>query len=186
MTDTTPLQVFSNVAHNLRTTRLRLGWSQEKLALQADVSRRMLVNIEAGASNVSIATLDRLADAMGLTFSALVRAPGDEAPLRVWQGQNVNSHATLLQSLPLPGGTLELWEWQLQAGEHYLAEPDPAGCGEIVQVREGVLTVSYPGHRIPLGAGQSASYLTDQGYAYHNHGSSTVHFSRSILMPLPG
>ncbi|WP_174874830.1 helix-turn-helix domain-containing protein [Vogesella oryzae] len=185
MSEHPPLQVFSHVAHNLRAARQRSGLSQEKLAASAEVSRRMLVNIEAGASNVSIATLDRLASALGLTFSELVRAPGSEAPVRVWQGDSLDSHATLLHSLPLPHCTLELWQWQLAAGDSYQAAPDPAGCGEIVEVYSGTLLLSYAGNVLTLQAGATAGYGTEQGYHYHNPGDSLLRFQRSIVMPAP-
>lgn len=186
MSEHTPLQVFSHVARNLREARQQHGLSQEKLAASAEVSRRMLVNIEAGASNVSIATLDRLASALGLTFSELVRAPGSDAPVRVWQGDSSDSHATLLHSLALAGCTLELWQWQLAPGDSYLAAPDPAGCGEIVEVHSGTLQLAYAGGEHTLQAGDTAGYGTEHGYRYHNPGTSLLRFQRSIVMPAPG
>ncbi|MFC3531776.1 helix-turn-helix domain-containing protein [Vogesella facilis] len=180
-----PLQVFSHVAHNLRAARQRSGLSQEKLAASAEVSRRMLVSIEAGASNVSIATLDRLASALGLTFSELVRAPGSEAPVRVWQGDSSDSHATLLHSVALAGATLELWQWQLAPGDSYQATPDPLGCGEIVEVHSGTLQLSHAAQQHTLQAGDTAGYGTEHGYRYHNPGDSLLRFQRSIVMPAP-
>ncbi|SCK15732.1 helix-turn-helix transcriptional regulator [Vogesella sp. LIG4] len=185
MNDHSTQQVCNHVAHNLRDARQRLGWSQEKLATAADVSRRMLVNIEAGASNVSIATLDRLSGALGLTFSELVRPPGSEAPVRVWQGNSQDSHATLLHSLALPNCTLELWQWQLAPGDSYQATPDPAGCGEIVEVYSGTLQLRYADTALTLLAGATAGYSTGQGYRYHNPGRTLLRFQRSIVMPAP-
>ncbi|WP_239688875.1 helix-turn-helix domain-containing protein [Aquitalea magnusonii] len=50
------LEVMQNVSANLRQARQQQGYSQERLAERAGISRRMLVNIEAGESNASIAT----------------------------------------------------------------------------------------------------------------------------------
>lgn len=185
MPDHRSLQVFSHVAHNLRAARQRQGWSQDKLAAAADVSRRMLINIEAGASNVSIATLDRLSSALGLTFSELVSPPGSQAPVRVWQGHSQDSHATLLHSLALPHCTLELWQWQLAPGDSYQATPDPTGCGEIVEVHSGTLQLSYADNALTLLAGATAGYGTEYGYRYHNPGRGLLRFQRSIVMPAP-
>jgi transcriptional regulator with XRE-family HTH domain len=106
------LQVMQNVADNLRQARLQQGYSQERLASRAGISRRMLVNIEAGESNASIATVDKLASALGLSFVDVVRPPSlsDKAgalPLRIWQGEQADSHASLLESVPMPGMALE-------------------------------------------------------------------------------
>lgn len=185
MSENTALQVFSNVAHNLRQARLRQGLSQEKLAASAGVSRRMLINIETGASNVSLATLDRLAAALGLSFAEVVRAAGEQGPVRVWQGHDDASHATLLQSLQLEQTIMELWRWQLQPGAHYQAEPDPAGSAEVLLVIAGELTLQLDGQSHRLQCGQSISYGSDTRYAYHNHGDVLLQFTRNVLLPAP-
>jgi transcriptional regulator with XRE-family HTH domain len=50
---------------HLRRLRGRLGISQEKLAERASLSRTSVVNIEAGRQGVALATLYRLAEALG-------------------------------------------------------------------------------------------------------------------------
>src|SRR5687767_6760857 len=117
--------LLRHVAANLRSARQLRGWTQQALAEAADVSRRMVVAIEAGESNVSLATLDRLAEALGVPFAELVRAPDATAPAPelVWRGGEPGSRARFLAGVPARG-TVELWEWSLAPGERYDAEPD--------------------------------------------------------------
>jgi uncharacterized protein YjlB len=58
-------------------------------------------------------------------------------PLRIWQGEQADSHASLLESVVMPGMALELWRWQLAAGDSYHAEADAPGCHEVLYVLEG-------------------------------------------------
>ncbi|MCW3480844.1 XRE family transcriptional regulator [Neisseriaceae bacterium JH1-16] len=182
MTDSAILPVILTVSANLRAARQRQGLSQEKLATAAGVSRRMLVNIEAGESNVSLATLDRLASALGLSFAELVHEAGADpaSPVRVWQRSD--SHGTLLQSVRQGTQTVELWQWQLGAGERYDAEADPAGSQEIVYVVAGTLRLELPGETRQLAAGESVAYASDCRYTYLNPGCTPLVFTKNVLL----
>ncbi|MBI3146810.1 MAG: helix-turn-helix transcriptional regulator [Pseudogulbenkiania sp.] len=186
----TPPQVLLNVSTNLRQARQARGWSQDRLASAAAVSRRMLVNIEGGDSNVSLATLDRLAGALGLSFAELVRPPAAHphqpvAPVTVWQGRHADSHASLLQSLSAQGQTVELWAWQLAAGERYDAEADPSGSHEMLYVIAGELELERAGTRHRLGAGDSLAFASDCAYSYLNAGSAPVRFTKNVIIAAP-
>ena len=57
--------VLQHVSLNVRSLRNANGLSQSALAERSGVSRRMLVAIEAGEKNVSLTTLDLIAEALG-------------------------------------------------------------------------------------------------------------------------
>jgi len=60
----------------LRELRLRKGLTQQKLAKKADrMSYTFLSNIERGKADPSLSSLRRLAIALGVTVSELVRDP---------------------------------------------------------------------------------------------------------------
>lgn len=67
--------VLQHVSQNVRRLRNCADLSQTALAEKSGVSRRMLVAIEAGEKNVSLATLDRVAEALEVAFSDLIQAP---------------------------------------------------------------------------------------------------------------
>jgi transcriptional regulator with XRE-family HTH domain len=178
-------QLFQRVAETLRTVRHARGLSQQALADAADVSRRMLAAIEAGNANASLAILDRLAHALGLTFADLVREPAPDAPsaslpVTVWQGPGGESRGRLLASVPARGA-VELWEWTLAPGDRYLAEADRPGTQELVYVAAGTLTLELLGERRVVEEGASLAYPSDQPYAYRNEGDRPLRFIRSVV-----
>ena len=54
--------------------RAAQGWSQEQLAGRADLNRSYLGEIERGSAMPSLATVVKLATALGVSPSALVRS----------------------------------------------------------------------------------------------------------------
>ncbi|MDH0665871.1 helix-turn-helix domain-containing protein, partial [Pseudomonas sp. GD03858] len=74
--------VLQHVSQNVRRLRGDAGLSQAALAERSGVSRRMLVAIEAGEKNVSLTTLDLIAEALGVAFSTLIQAPDRRDPSR--------------------------------------------------------------------------------------------------------
>lgn len=58
----------------LKAQRAKKGWTQHKLADQARVSYDMVIKIETGRSGASFATVERLANALGVDPSALFGA----------------------------------------------------------------------------------------------------------------
>ena len=64
--------VITTVAANVRESRKAAGLSQEELALEAEVDRTYISQVERGKRNITIVVLARLARAMGTTASALL------------------------------------------------------------------------------------------------------------------
>jgi transcriptional regulator with XRE-family HTH domain len=171
------------VGGNIRAQRQNLGLSQQALADRAGLSRRMVTLIEAGDGNASLATLDRLAEALDLTFARLTQAydAGEQSkPVDLWQGEDKRSKARLLASCPARHA-VELWSWSLAPGERYDAEPDPAGMHELVTVISGTLHLVVAGKSRRLEAGQSASFASDQPYAYANPGKTLLRFIKNVV-----
>ena len=63
------------VANNVRAARVRAGLSLEELSRRAQVSKGALVGLEKAQGNPNLATLVRLADALGVSVSALMQGP---------------------------------------------------------------------------------------------------------------
>jgi transcriptional regulator with XRE-family HTH domain len=57
----------------LREAREGLGYSQERLALEAGINRTYVSDIERGARNIAIDNLERLADAVGKPLWEMLR-----------------------------------------------------------------------------------------------------------------
>jgi transcriptional regulator with XRE-family HTH domain len=63
------------LAQNVRALRLMRGWSQEALAEAAELDRSYVGDIERARRNVSLDSVERLAQAFGLTLTDLIREP---------------------------------------------------------------------------------------------------------------
>jgi len=174
--------VLEHVAGNVRRLRQAGGLSQEQLAQRSGLSRRTIINLEAGEANISLAGLDRVADALGSSFSELIRAPGTEArsiAALAWRGEKAESQALLLGAAPAHQEA-QLWRWTLAAGERYQAEPDPAGWHELVYVIAGELTIERGEGDVAVGPGGFSIYSSAQPYAYVNHGGVPAEFIRVV------
>ncbi len=70
------------LAWNLRRLRVAKGLSQEALAVDADVDTSYISRMENGLENPSLATVERLASALGVTFHELFKIPkkGESRP----------------------------------------------------------------------------------------------------------
>ena len=61
------------LGENIRTHRKNLKWSQEKLAEKSDLHHNYIGDIERGEENVSVDALRRIAVALGVRLTDLVR-----------------------------------------------------------------------------------------------------------------
>ena len=61
------------LGENIRTHRRKAGWSQEKLAEKSDLHHNYIGDIERGEENVSVDALVRIATALKVELSDLVK-----------------------------------------------------------------------------------------------------------------
>lgn len=184
-------QIPESVGRRVREARAEHGWTLDQLAERSGVSRRMIVNVEAGTSNASIATLLRLATALHVSLADLVTgspqeqrvvisSAGDREPL--WRGE-LGGHAALVASADTPD-MLELWDWTLEPGEAYASEPHRPGTWELLHVLSGKLTLTIDGETQHLRARDAASIVADVAHEYANAGRRPVRFTMTVLEPM--
>ncbi len=177
--------VLQHVSQNVRRLRNALDMSQTALAEKSGVSRRMLVAIEAGEKNVSLATLDRVAEALEVAFSDLIQAPDHRDSSRInevaWAGSIPGSRAVLLAKATARR-EVELWEFSLEPGESYVSEADPDGWSEQVYVVEGHLTVNLPEQIHHVAPGGFFMFASNQAHSYENQGEESVRFVRNVVL----
>ncbi len=63
----------AELANEIRQSRRRLGLSQEALALQAEVDRTYVSQLERGIANPSILILHRISTVLGMDLSISLR-----------------------------------------------------------------------------------------------------------------
>nr|WP_277818277.1 XRE family transcriptional regulator [Pseudomonas putida] len=176
---------MQHVSLNVRGLRNTAGMSQSALAERSGVSRRMLVAIEAGEKNVSLTTLDLIAEALGVAFSRLIQAPDQRDTSRIdelaWAGEHPQSKAVLLAS-SAARREVEIWEWTLAPGECYTSEADAEGWSEQIYVAEGQLTLIIEQTEHCLHVGQFHVFPSNCLYAYRNDGDVPTRFVRNVVI----
>lgn len=68
------------IGWNLRKLRVGRGLSQERLAFEAQIDRSYVGRVERGSENVTISTLEALANALGVGVPELFAVPDKDAP----------------------------------------------------------------------------------------------------------
>lgn len=177
------------IGERVRNERKRRAWTLDQLAQRSGVSRRMLVTIEQGGTNPSIATLLRLSDALGVGLPALV-APGPTTNVTVnrkvdrkalWSSEA--SGAAYLTAGTVAPEVLELWDWYLGGGDDYRSDAHSPGTWELLSVIKGTVRLSVAAQTWDLRPGDAASFAADVPHGYANPGRSTARFALTVFEP---
>jgi transcriptional regulator with XRE-family HTH domain len=183
-----PHDVNAAVGRNVRGNRTRLAWTLDDLATRSGVSKGMLSQVEQGRTNPSVATICRLATALGVSVASLVEAPEmpsarvvrAEEAVTLWTGSQEGSAARLL----VGSGTsqqVELWDVHMVPGDGYASEAHPSGTRELLLVIEGELTLELDGDPYLVCGGDAIAFVADRPHAYRNQGPSPLRYSLSVI-----
>jgi transcriptional regulator with XRE-family HTH domain len=179
---TEPDAIAAAIARNMHALRTRRSWTLDTLATRSGVSKGMLVQIEQARTNPSIATLCRIADALGVSVPRLVEV--DESPpvrivraadaAELWHGLP-GSVATLLIGSDSPDLS-ELWDWRIAPGDAYDGSTHPPGAREMLFVLTGTLTLMLAGEPHTIGRGDTVLFRSDRQHRYANMGKAPLRF----------
>lgn len=172
--------VSRTIGRRVRLGRTGRGWTLDQLAERSGVSRRMLVNVEQGTTNPSIATLLRLSGALGIGLPELVDAEdgaAEDVVVHRAGGSPVMWSSAAGGSAVMVAGTAgpdvtELWDWRLGPGDAYRSEPHRSGTRELLHVLSGVIVVEVGGAEHRLQAGDSAAFDGAARHSYRNASTS--------------
>jgi transcriptional regulator with XRE-family HTH domain len=177
------------IGARVKQERVSRGWTLDHLAAAAEVSRRMVVSVEQGAVNPSVATLLRLSDALGIGLPALVEPPhrtsvkvtrrGEGAAL--WSGEG--GGVGVLVAGTAPPDVVELWDWTMAPGEVHASEPHAPGTKELIHVQQGSLVVEVADEPVTLRVGDALTFGGDVAHSYANAGRGTARFALAVFEP---
>ncbi|MGT8857981.1 helix-turn-helix domain-containing protein [Enterobacter sp. 186315] len=179
-------QVSLAVANRIRNWRKEKKLSLDELSRRASVSKGMLVEIEKGAANPSIAILCKLAVALGVSVADIVNVSSEpsvhliakEAIPVLWQGAKGGS-ARLLAGTAGPD-MVELWKWEMQPGESFSSPGHPSVTFELLHVEAGELTLTVDDEVTRIPAGASAVAKTEAAHRYANEGDTLLAFTMTV------
>jgi transcriptional regulator with XRE-family HTH domain len=191
---TQAVMVNELIGVRVRQHRTARGWTLDELADRSGVSRRMVINIEHGEGNPSIATLLRISGALGVGLPVLVDVErpraltvtaAGQAPV-LWRGPRGGQ--ALLVAGTEPPDVVELWHWTLHPGEEHSSEPHTAGTRELLLVLEGRVDLRVDDRTERLGVGDSAAFAGDvaHGYATAADAATPARFALTVFQPLVG
>jgi transcriptional regulator with XRE-family HTH domain len=182
-----PSNVAQRLAGVLRELRSERRYTLDRAAREIGISRRLLVDLEAGEANPSLATLLRLAEGYGVGLADLVgyadkpaltvRGPGDAQTL--WSTDQGSRARVLIAS-----NQLELWHWMMAPGEERVSEPHRPGTEEIVRMLGGRLRMTVGTEQRELRGRQTALIAGDRPHGYYNPGPGPATFQLIVHEPL--
>jgi transcriptional regulator with XRE-family HTH domain len=179
-------RVSDALSLTIKSWRKNKKLSLDELSRRAGISKGMLVEVEKGTANPSIAILCKLAAALGLSVAELVnvtRAPAaflidsDDMPV-LWRGEQGGS-AQLLAGTRGPD-MIELWRWTMFPGEIFTSAGHPEGTAELLHVEQGELTLKVADTELCVVQGASAVARTDAAHQYANDGNHTLIFTMCV------
>jgi transcriptional regulator with XRE-family HTH domain len=182
------------IGKRIRQHRSARGWTLDDLADRSGVSRRMVISIEHGEGNPSIATLLRISDALGVGLPVLVDVErshqltvtaAGQAPV-LWRGPRAGQ--ALLVAGTEPPDVVELWDWTLHPGEEHSSEAHSAGTRELLLVLDGHVDLRVGDRSDRLDAGDSAAFAGDVPHCYAAPAGAPTpaRFTLTVFQPLVG
>ena len=181
---------LTHVGTRIRELRMAKSLTVQELADRAQISRRLLTQIEHGQANPSLVAVTRIARQLGTETTTLLSEESAETdPIMVFDGDQqtlvwsseLGSTAHLLVSTSETRAA-DLWLWRLRPSDSYRGRPDPARSQELFYVLDGCLTLHADQLAISIPAGSSSRLRSDRDYAYANDGTETAVFVRTVAL----
>lgn len=171
-----PTDLVRVVATNLHALRTSRGLSLEGLAKLSGVSRAMLGQIELAKSAPTINVLWRIADALGVSFGALVTddATSDVEVLPATSAKILTNAGGAFASRALfpyrRRRRTEFYELRLRPGCIEASGAHAPGTTENLVVSQGAMSITIRGERHRLSAGDAMYFVADLPHVYENQG----------------
>jgi len=153
-------------AQVLRRRRQR-GMSQAELARRTGLSKATLSQLEAGAGNPTIDTLDAIAVALSIPLSDLLTRESSPGTVHVPATEAAADGPTRELLRRISGGhSLELWRLRIPARTSVDGVPHAPGTIEHLLVATGELTAGPTDDPRPLPPGDLLAFAGDAPHAY--------------------
>jgi transcriptional regulator with XRE-family HTH domain len=184
--------VLEAVSTNCSRFRKTRGLTYDALAKRSGISKGMLVEIEKGRANPSIAILCRLANALNVGLAELLVHDGEKAKLvphkrgsgKICWETKAGNQALLIDAVRLRDVGVEVWRWTLAPQEHFDGAAHPKGTCEFLYVLSGTLTVRTAGETLSATAGGLLRLAADAPHRYANDHRKVCEFHMVVAEPV--
>ncbi len=184
--------VIEAVAKNCAWFRKGRALTLDALARRSGISKGMLVEIEQGRTNPSIAILCRMANALNVGLAELLHQESVTAKMarhargagkEFWRTA-AGSRAVLIDAVRVRDVGSEMWRWSLAPGEEYGGVAHPDSTYEFLYVLRGALLVETGGQTSKCRARESLRIRADAPHIYRNGSNVACDFAMFIVEPI--
>ena len=168
-----------DVGERLRTLRRFRRDTLQTVAARSGLSESFLSQVERGRSNASIASLKRIADALGVTMADLFEPDGVPGPRVLRRDERPALQFGILGRklllTPRPLHHLEVFAGELEVGGSTGPEPYAHGDSEeLFVVLSGTVQLEVGGEHFELERGDSIDYRSSTPHRVANTGETTA------------
>ncbi|WP_273852459.1 helix-turn-helix domain-containing protein [Guptibacillus spartinae] len=176
------------IGQKLKKLRHENKLSLDQLSMRCSVSKPMLAQIERGASNPTVNTLWKIANGLGVSFTAFI---DEEQPVmkRVnrFEIQPLVEESGKMKVVPLfpmePGKSFETFYIELEPGCHYHSLAHPEGVEEYLFIEEGSMRIEVDTQTFTLSYGESLKFTAN--YPHHYQNTSTQLCKAMMIIHYP-
>lgn len=182
VTDDAGKVLSAEIGAKVRQFRIEAGLSGVKLAAAAGVSQPFLSQLESGQCSLAIATLYRIANALGVQPSDLL-PPAEPAEIEVVRSSETqqipvseDQRSAIARAILRSGGKIsELYDYEISP-EDYVEDWFSSDAEHALYVLEGTLRVEFEGRpEILLEAGDAIFYKSRVPHRWHSgHGARII------------
>jgi transcriptional regulator with XRE-family HTH domain len=175
-------RTVSALGAKLAMARAERGWSLAELARRAGVSTASIHKIEKSGMTPTIATLMKIAAALGTSVSFFIDEDVEVPSAIVVRGDERARLYTSKTGIALDNVSGRYGRYRLAGAEARIeplassgSEPMRHPGEELVYLLEGSMCFTVDGKRIDLGPGDSVHFRTDRPHAWHNPTERPAH-----------
>ncbi|RQO61786.1 DNA-binding protein [Paucibacter sp. KBW04] len=177
------MEMAEQIAQRIKAERKQKGWSLDELAARSQVSRAMISKIERQVSTPTAVLLARLADALGLSLSALMfeAHPTQQSVSRLAEQHEwtdpASGYTRRLVSPALRKGDTEIVDINFPPAARVKFEDSSAHCIEgQVLLLEGQLQLSFGSESLSLKPGDCARLALHRAHEVYNPGPEAARY----------
>lgn len=179
------------VGMNVHKERRKQQLSLETLAAASGVSKAMLSQIESGKVNPTVATLWKIAHALGVEFETLLQGEGGRAkrfdlnPAERITSFTTDRSGTVFRVLsPIRmAEDLEMYLVTLQPGAEHHSQPHQDGTEEFLTMLSGEVEVTAGKNHAVLHSGDFLTYQSDVEHALINSSDHPAELYMIVRFP---
>lgn len=167
-----------NLAQKINELRSKRGLTQAELALQADVPRSTIANLESGTGNPSLVNLAKISKALNISIEMLLTPT--KANCKIIKADELKiltrsqGEVTITKLLPDPIHGMEIDKIEINPGFKMRGIPHAAGTREFFHCLHGELRIHVEGEFYDLTKGDVLAFPGETHHAYENLGKTKV------------